>query len=433
VIGLRESERDAALPAEGGQADLVPPVGEEACALVREHLLDAGHGADVASATWEYARWKPGVSCTAVQAIELGDGTRRLVTFKRYRDDKARTLAGRLQADPRADGTAPLRSFARVPELGLVLSTFPADRILRGTPRLLDVRRTARRLEDAGWSPPRAIRKRWVAFELLRYKPERRAVFRLDLDLRRDEGGAARARLAARVLPPARAAGSAGARERLAAAGLGNALVAPRLVAADPDAGVLFESWLDAEVLAPDAFEHAVEAGRLLARLHALPASGVARSAADLDWDTLLVPVGGGELERPARALRAALEKRGPVSRPVWTHGDFHPDQIAVPRGSAALALLDLDDVALRPGAADLASWIADHLAARPQLDLFGAADPLLCGYEDAGGAAIDPAELSRATARALARLAAGAVRRLESGAVVRARGLIERALEVSR
>ncbi len=97
-------------------------------------------------------------------------------------------------------------------------------------------------------------------------------------------------------------------------------------------------------------------------------------------------------------------------------------------RDGRLVALVDLDDLSPADPTADLASWVADELALRPELDLAAAASPLLEGY-----GALTPADLAPATARALVERAAAGVRRLQEGALEQAAAYLATAREVLR
>jgi hypothetical protein len=423
VSGLRAYERDAGIPALGGDEDLVPPRGDEVARLVEEHLLLDSDQA-VSDVAWEFARYKPGASVTTVHSVELDGGTRRVVTIKRYKGDKAETLAGREpDGEELGERTRPLRPSAFLPAEGTLLSVFPADRELRGLHRVLDVRRTARLLEDAGWCPPRSIKKRRARLELLRFKPERRAVFRLDARLRGGAGASSRA-LGARVLPVDRAERLVARRRDLAEAGLDE--LAPRLVAADERAGIVFEEWIAGERPAPGPELDRV-AGSLLARLHRLapgsdsaPTPSGSALAGLFDLDSDLARLAAGFVESPPTAGRA------------WCHGDFHEEQVIRDARRDRLALLDLDELRVGDPLDDLASWIADALARQADSRIELSGHGIVEGYLAGGGEPVRERELAAAVARALAHRAAGCLRRMERDAVSRARHSLELAREIA-
>ncbi len=429
MTGLRKYERDANIPALCGDPALVPPTCGEVCNLVEEHLL-VDDDCSIRFIAWEYARWKPGVSTTTVHSIRLSDGSEHWITTKCYADGKAATLDDRRSSKERlVELCAPLRPAARLPYRGLALSVFPADRRLGGVARLLDPRRTARLLEDFGWCAKRSIRKRRLRYELLRFKPEHRAVYGLQLSLRSDPETDGLRKLAARVLPPEVSRRVVEARTMLSEYPCSK--LGPELIAADCEAGLLIESWLELDVLDPSdlaSFGNSLEAGELLAQLHC-------------QWPEQFVSqIRVANRARLAlfrfdpKLLSSAMRLVPPLSSasPVWKHGDFHPDQLGRDRASHCLRLLDLDELAVGSPLDDLASWIADRLMLDTECDLATASGELLEGYRSAGGERLSQSELAAATANTLVDQAAGALRRLEHGAHKKAARLIALAEELA-
>jgi hypothetical protein len=281
MSGLRHYERDAAPLYACGDDRLAPPAADELLALVGAHLARPGAPAPV-EARWVYARWKPATSLTAGFELDYADGRRRWVSWKRYADGKVGRLAERGEREVSADAADELLSeHALLERQDVHLWAPPFDRELPGLERACDLRRTKRWFLEQGVFPGRRVRSGSSRAELVRYKPERRAVLRLDLRLRPLEGGPKTAEtLGARALPPADAARVAAAR-RAWQDGPGGAL-APRLVAHEERTGLLFEEWLDVEAVAHDDFARAGDAGALLARLHARRADGAPAAGAHL-------------------------------------------------------------------------------------------------------------------------------------------------------
>ena len=447
MTGLRSWSRDAGLPARAGDHALVAPSPGEVERLVREHLLRPG-APDPSDVCWSYARWKPRVSLACAYRLDFPDGSSRHVHLKRHLDGKSAELAARLPggADvPEGAEDAWLRPAAAVPAEGLVLFALPWDRELPGLVRLYDSRRLVRWLREEGLFGDRTPRAHRSRLELLRHRPGKRAVARLDLGLKAPDGARSGARLAARALVPEDAVRTLAARRAV-----GPIPHAPRLLAAQARTGLLLEEWLDVDALRPDDFAAAQAAGHALARLHRLPApeaaldvpraSGVPRGADPdlLDWHADL------------RALRRGVPAHDAGGPPVWSHGDFHPDQLARRRAGGPVpgetCLLDLDALRAAPAALDLASWIADALAADDSIPAPGAAPvtrreaaeaferaagPLLAGYGEGGGHAPARGDLLAATADELSRRAASALRRLQQDAVAVAARLLRLATAV--
>lgn len=419
MTGLRSWVRDPELPGRAGQPELRPLSEEELLTLLRAHVLlpDTDAPAEV---SWEYARWKPGVSMTCTYRLHWGEDDEQLLVAKRYADDKATHLADRKDKTDELQRFSPhLLPRVVLPEQSLALWCPAADRELPGVGYLLDKKRFASLVKNADIAAPGLVRKRRSEYELLRYKAERRAVFRARLKLR-DEART-RITLAARVLAPPEVQRIAAARtaleERVAAAG--EELFVPRLRGVHERHGILLEEWLDVPAPPESAdFTLAGEAGATLARLHRLPlpaGDAVAPICSTAGAD--LVP-----LFRIRPELSAAYDglHEPAASTTTWLHGDFHPDQCAR-TGAGADVLLDLDELGRGDPARDLASWIADHLYEDPARTFDAAAQPLLDGYAAGGGPHVDRGHLARVVADELVCRGAAAIRRLEKDAADRA------------
>lgn len=435
MTGLRSYERDASLPGALGDPACSPLSPEEAKERIEADLLEPW-APPIESIRWSYARWKPEVSITCGYGVRFVDGVEETVVWKRYRGDKARYLEAKGWPEPlrseRTDESAPLlgaeprlRPYAVRASRGSVMWSFPSDRLLPGLALVADRRRLSRFLEEARVVPPRSVRRRRMALELLRYKPERRAVLRLDLALRGVEGREAHSRrLAVRLLPAGVGDRTAGLRRTLEAEAPPH--LVPHLLAHDDESGLTLEEWWDdIEPLGAHAFEHAEEAGTALALLHRTPcppAEGPREAPADL---RAFAHGDVGRLLARAVAEDAPLHQ-GPRPAPAartWIHGDFHPDQVV--RRSGTTGVLDLDLLDVGDPARDLSSWIADHLAHAPDTDWARATEPLLRGYRSGGGTAPREDALAQHVAADLVLRAAAMHRRLEAGARERAPELL--------
>lgn len=428
MSGLKEYERDAAVLAAAGDVALTPPAPAELLGLVDAHLSRPGAERPI-SARWSYARWKPATSLTAGFELAWPDGERRWVTWKRYADGKAGALIGRRErasAPEVADDR--LLEHCVLPHSGAHLWAPPYDRELPGLERALDLRRAKRWFLEQGLFAGRRVRSKSSQATLLRYKPERRAVLRLDLRLRPLQGGEKSSEtLGARALPLDEARRVASARATWQA--LEPDLVAPRLLAFEEAAGLLYETWLELDPARADVLDDAAAAGALLARLHARAApADCAPRALELSGALELLARQPGLAERARRA--ASLGELAAAPR-VWTHGDFHPDQLARGR-DGGWCLLDLDRLGAGTELADLSSWIADGLVSGRARDFAHAGAALLEGYERAGGAPPPQAQLRLAVARELVQRAAGALRRLEAEALRVAAQRVDLALAIA-
>ena len=387
--------------------------------LLREHLLQPDT-TDISDAQLVYARWKPGVSVIGLWDVQLADGRERVVSLKLHLSSaQAKTASYERVNEDVEQAAAPLAAFARLPDPRGVLVAFPADRSLRGLARVMNLRKCARILDETELWRPLVLRRRSSQLELLRFKPERRAVFRLRARLKwRGEQspaphlGEAQMSLALRVLTPAAFERALRLRDRI------EVETAPRLLHAHAPTATLFEEWLEGEPHAPDDFHHAREAGACLARMHRAEMSDAlaARDRASLTAFTQRIEGFPSLAGLPMPALLRAE---------CLVHGDFHPDQcVDTPDG---LRLLDLDEIRAGVPEEDLADWIADALSEQRQLELSEAAAPLFEGYREAGGR-IEGDRLRALVCEELLERAVAGMRRLERGAVERARALIERA-----
>jgi aminoglycoside phosphotransferase (APT) family kinase protein len=421
-MALRERERDPELPALAGQAQLRPPGVAEVVELVTRHLSRPGQP-EVQGARWDYARWKPGVSITTVFTLTFADGGEEPVVVKRYVDGKERTLSFRPRNEEQLEELCVrLKPRALLAERALSLWVPPADRVLRGLPVLLDRRKLGHLVTRARLAPAGSVKKRKTEYQLLRYKPERRAVYRLGLRLRTEERS--KLALAARALPPVEAARVIAA--RTAFEERGGRELAPPLAATNLRQGFLLEPWLALETFGGGEFGHARAAGELLARLHALPAPVELRELVlglPDDLDELFAV--DAELEK----LPRAAPHPAPRAR-VFCHGDFHPDQV-VRREDGTWLLMDLDCLAAGDPAADLANWIADFLVEEQRIDFAAASDELLSAYRAAGGSPPERAQLQTHVAAELVNRAGSALRRLEKGAIAKARFALEAARRI--
>ena len=422
MIGQRQRPRDPDLPALLGDEDLCALPVERMAGLIGAALLRDG-APNLKSVEWSYARWKPGISTTTAYEVCFEDGEREVVVAKRYADGKDRLLGQRPLKERHWDELSPrLVPRSIIPEASCVLFTHVADREVQGSSWMLDPRNLAHLVRDSGLAAAGEVRKRRLRTELLRYKPERRAVYRADVRLR-DENRR-RFSLGCRILPRADAREVFERREAFGAGGAG--LPVPALRGFDARRGILVEEWLDVVASEGNDFSHTRTAGNLAARFHR-PVRGdrACSDVLELADLTVLFRVLGDRTLAPVR-----VQLPGEASR-VWCHGDLHPDQLARTQGGIWY-LLDLDCLAPSDPAIDLASWIADACTEGPADETDLIATELLAGYSAAGGTVPDRRRLWAHVAGALVRRAAATIRRLEAGAPKRAEELLSIASEVA-
>jgi aminoglycoside phosphotransferase len=359
-------------------------------------------------------KYRPGESLRVLYALDVG-GRRERVALRTFPGERGDRVFER--AAERATDRGPLRGVVRDPELGAVLFTFPNDRKIAGLRRLL-----AR--------PGPGV----AASRLVAWAPEKCATVR-----RVDAKG--------RTLAYAKAyAGDEGARTRgvhdalrgpAAAAGLR----LPWAISYDPEHRVLECEALDGRPLA--ALEGSeLEAGmrRLgaaLAHLHRLEAPPLAPPFERLEPTELrraasLIAALRPDCSGAARELADRLiTERPQAATAVCLHGDVHPKNALV--GDAGLALVDLDQVALGPAAADIGGILAGLRYRRLIGELSAAAEDTLAqavldGYAAAGGR-LDPADLRwHAAAALLSERALRAITRVRPRGIERLSGLLAEA-----
>lgn len=170
--------------------------------------------------------------------------------------------------------------------------------------------------------------------------PERRLVLRLDTPNVRTLG--LDRRLEAAVL---RRAGEAG--------------LAPPLVHADPDAGLLVYEYLPGRSWTPGDLDHTanLEAlAALLRQVHALPRAGITLDTAAAAERYLAVLEPHPELREPARRCRDVVASVAPPADPVCCHNDVVAANVLA---TPALKLIDWEYAADNDPYFDLANLVA--------------------------------------------------------------------------
>ena len=330
-----------------------------------------------------YVRYKPGTSCLVAYEARIR-GTKTHFYARAQADD----AADKLPADPVGDPSADPHRWSRpLPELDAALIAWGADRRLRVLDRLADDGARPRLLKRLLPEHPEL----WQAeLSVLRYKPERRLVARVDTTT----GAAAAIKAHAGDAWKQAAKGAKGIKSRTplrVAKRLGRS-ARHRLVALEWVEGEALEHALASRDVAPDELSRVGEA---LAALHdqpsgSLPRAGATSEARAVQAAATAVATLCPELEACASEIAAevatsvgAAAESGPV------HGDFTPDQVRL--SSDAIVVLDLDRASVGDPATDLATFeawlelavVRDQIP-RAQAD---AAFAALCdGYERATG-----------------------------------------------
>ncbi|MBK8097482.1 MAG: phosphotransferase [Planctomycetes bacterium] len=407
-----------------------------AMALDRERMLAAvrsrlAKGVAVHSLRPDYVRWKDrDGSLVGWRADVESDGqsattwiTVRTAPTERLADEAER-IAHR--ADEDHEG---LRAFALVPGADLLLLSFPLDRLLPDLRRVVRASKLRGLLEEHfPHLVPAGLRfsKSRCRMQIVRYKPERRAVLRWDVAC----VDAQTTVQAERTLWVRVHAESVAATARLALAAANNADVrCPRLLAAPHDRLLLESHVAGAPWSAIDAASLPLAAATL-ARLHRatpppqLPARGPLQQ---LDL-VLRATEGLGRLRpalgRIAAAIADELTHRVPAaSSPVLLHGDWHRGQVLLADDAG---FCDFDRACSGPPALDLATFHAHEMLTSPE-HADAHSDALLSAYAQ-HSTPPTPHELAWWQAGELIRIAMTPFRRLAADWPEVAFSLLERA-----
>lgn len=381
-------------------------------------LLDAAAMAQAlgcAALTPAYLRYKPGVSCTASFLTAGGQALAvHAYPADRYAEESRRP---RWRRDP---------AVTLLPEHGAIVVPARLDRHLRGLRKVLDPDQGARSLRRVAGVQPELAAGRMV---LLRYKPGRRLVARIDLD------GQPRAVL--------KVMGAAAFDRALIGATAAMAQGQAPLLGGDSRLRAILTAWIPGRPVCPEMTGRAPDPsvvgqiGAALAALHGDRFRPAADWSAEGDAKAVLTAaadLGALDPDLGAQALGLAADLAARLGRARFTpglvHGDFSADQVVM--AGDRPVILDWDNAGCGDPARDLGSFlarldaqVADALLTRGQADGLGAA--LLQGY---GGA---PETLPLHHARALLLLAGEGYRARRSDWPARGRALLDRAEAILR
>jgi hypothetical protein len=387
-------------------------------------LNKARPGIRISAASVSYLRYKPQTSCLAGYRVESEAEVNFLTATALRRDACAKQA--KVLTDPDRIWLA---------DQAITVALFPSDDKLPSLARLMNS--DGRRHLLARIAPHRTD---WLDgdIEILRYKPERRAVARLMVE------GTPRAVL--RLFPPRGfAAALAGARAYRSC----NAVRIARLLGKTVRHRMIALEWLPGRCLT-DALNHkgfhlgGISAvGAALAALHAqnpsrLPQRSRAEEAVPLmdvaDWLAAVVPNSATVARTLARTLGVRLEQTPQESAPL--HGDFYANQVLL--DGSNVGIIDCDEACRGDPSMDLGTFGA-HLEGNA---LRGHGVPALVGpvmaelidsYRLASQQHISDERIALFAAVGLLRLAAHPFRNREPHWPERTASLLERADELLR
>ena len=377
-------------------------------------LLHAG--LQVTHAEPMYIRHKPGTGTIVAHRIDLAEGAPTW-GYTHWHADRARAeetwrKAIALHPTPSPAGPGVVRLDPHT-----VCRMLPNDGALRRLRWWLDPRKLKRSLGSLA-ETGRRISGRGTSVQILRYKPRRRVVLRVDLAT-----GTRRRPLLVRYSTHS-SHGNAG---RLAHHLRCHGVAVPAPIGQFEDGHVTVDSFVRGTALRSAVHSGArIDASELAAAVHrfhrAPPREAPGRTSLDdlsnaragLRVLTSLNPASADVARSVADALERTMPE--PNASPVLRHGDLHADNVLVsPDG---VLFVDLERISLGPAAADLGQLHGHAIAAERHrgpapaslLELTRAA---IDDYRRTGGS-VDPSALSWYTALALTEQAVLTLRRLE-------------------
>lgn len=261
--------------------------------------------------------------------------------------------------------------IAEIPALPGLFASFPNDRVLKGLSAAADARRLGNRLagEHGPWAADGwRVRARHTTVTAVRWKPERRAVLRAELAMKRDATNELSAESVwVRVYP----ADELAAREQgWRAAATVSGLATPAVRWRDGERGLLVIEHVEGRAFDAPGDDDWRALGDSLARLHgapspALPVRGDSDALEAATRTLAALSALSATHARRARALGDELARAAfalPAPEPAFVHGDLGADQLVM--ASRGVVLMDWDEAALADPHADYASLAADRAAA---------------------------------------------------------------------
>ncbi len=321
---------------------------------VRQLLeTQANNGTRIESVRARYIRYKKLHGTVVAYEVETNRGTvwayTRAAEPERLRQEAARFAAP-------AANSAGLPPLVLAADASLLLLCFPNDRYLGEVESALDLRKLRRVLiqHESRYEALR-LRKRKSHMQVVRYKPERRAVLRASLSWADEH----EKKFSEELFVRCSAVGFSPDRSAALHAANAAGLCVPRVVA-QPTARVSVESSVGPSLPNVDL----ARVGAELARLHSIAWQGT-HDAATAYLESAPVEIRAlaqlaPHLGKRAQELLCALGPC-PSRERTLVHGDFHVQQI-VPRGDERPAVVDFDRAGTGFPAQDL-GWFYAHLA----------------------------------------------------------------------
>lgn len=357
-------------PADQALPGLATVFDEDAMIPLLSRALDAAGGPGVTGYAPRYIRYKPGTSCLVQVDLAFRDATggagKVSAHLKLFVDERARRRAesSRMRRqEERArvmNPGLPWRRAAFIPELNALLQVYPVDYDLRFLVRAVDPGWIAAKIGHALSDRSIAIRG-WP--ELVRYKPERKALVRYDLSHGPHD------RIYGKLYEDDRGVSLTARTAALIKAGVAT----PPVVLSLPDRQFVACAEAEGTQLAalrgaPGYAGWMEPLATALHRLQGVELPGLAVHRLADEAETIratarllgtVTPDLASRLDRIAQEIARRLS--GVDDKLQTGHGDFYDDQAIV--SGDRLTLIDLDELRLAHPAIDTANMLA-HLAA---------------------------------------------------------------------
>lgn len=407
--------------------------GSQAAPLMREL------GLPVLAVRPNYLRLKPresaliGFEVDLPESTELGSAVP--VYARTFVDaDRAATVAEKMRSKRIIDSDLG-PGVMSTPDGRTVLYVFPNDAELSGVHRVVQLSKCLRMVADVRGFSSHHFSKSQSSLEVVRHRPERRVIVRLELVER--EGRRSPVAVYVRWFGDGRGAVGNHIAEALAAAGVPVATpmgtsrdgrLSVELAADGVDGtAALLNGSLDPDVIGAQLAQlQSVEATVSLTQRRSTTDMRIATALDALDTLALVEPELAGRACRLSLMLRRCPSKIGPA---VGIHGDFHPGQVVLSPGRAVF--IDFERFALGDPIIDIATMSAHVMAtesARSE-DVFATfIDPMRRAWRARSG--FDDRSFGVALAAAIVDRVLLGFRRFESDWVNVATVLLDRAVD---